>query len=181
MVPSSISRPARAAADQVRRQLDVPDGRPLVLITMGGVPWRHESLEPLINCSEAFFVVPGASEGARRSGSLLTLPHHSLHYHPDLVNAADLVVGKIGYSTLAETASSGAGFLVVPRPRFPESEVLVRYAAIEMGAGIISEEELRSHAWLERIPEMAAPADRRRSRSPGADQAAQAVLDLIED
>ena len=37
--------------------------------------------------------------------NLILLPHHSVFFHPDLVNASDAVVGKLGYSTLAAVLS----------------------------------------------------------------------------
>jgi len=158
----------------------VPAGQPLVLVTMGGVTWQHEGLEALAEHNEAFFVVPGASDRPDRHGSLLTLPHHSRYYHPDLVHAADLVVGKIGYSTLAETLSSGAGFLLVARPSFPESEHLIDFASSVMPTRMLTEHQLQSHSWLELIPTMAAPGDRTRREVAGAAQAARAILDLLD-
>lgn len=174
-----ISRRPRTSAERVRQLIGVPTGHPLVLVTMGGVPWRHASLAALANHDDAFFVVPGASDTPTRRPTLLTIPHRSDHYHPDLVNAADLVVGKIGYSTLAETLASGAGFLAVPRPHFPESSLLADYARSTMRAQMITQAELECHGWLDRIASMSAPADRPRYPSAGADQAASAILGLL--
>jgi hypothetical protein len=38
--------------------------------------------------------------------NLVLLPHHSGFYHPDLVNASDAVIGKVGYSTAGRTDRS---------------------------------------------------------------------------
>ena len=50
------------------------------------------------------------------------MPHHSAFYHPDLVNASDAVVGKLGYSTVAEAALAGVSYAYVPRNQFRETE-----------------------------------------------------------
>ena len=67
------------------------------------------------------FVIPGGADDYLWQENLVLLPHHSRFYHPDLVAAADAVVGKVGYSTVAETFHAGAPLGYVPRTRFRES------------------------------------------------------------
>jgi L-arabinokinase len=47
-------------------------------------------------------------------------------YVPDLINAADVVAGKCGYSTCAEVVAHGVPFVYVPRPSFVEEEGLLK-------------------------------------------------------
>ena len=122
-----VSRAARQSAAEVRERLAVPEGHAFVLVSLGGVAHRLEGLAPLASCGGATFVLPGASEREETIGNLRLLPHHSPIHHPDLVAAADLVVGKLGYSTVAECVAAGARMLYVPRPDFRESAVLERY------------------------------------------------------
>ena len=42
-----------------------------------------------------------------REKNVILLPANTDLYHPDLVHAADAVVAKLGYSTVAETYSAG--------------------------------------------------------------------------
>ena len=72
--------------------------------------------------------VLGGGGGRRgRAGNVWLLPHRSGFFHPDLVQAADAVVGKIGYSTLAETCRARIPYGFVPRAGFRESAVLGRW------------------------------------------------------
>jgi hypothetical protein len=104
------------------------------------------------------------------------LPHRSDLYHPDLVAASDAVVGKLGYSTLAEAHAAGVPYGYVPRPRFPESQPIGQFARGEMGAVEIPEESFFSGAWLDRLPGLLALPRRLPSGPNGADQIAQRIL-----
>lgn len=49
-------------------------------------------------------------------------------YVPDLVYAADVVLGKIGYGFVSECISTGTPLVYVPRQHWPEEQYLeVRY------------------------------------------------------
>ena len=82
---------------------------------------------------------------------LRLLPHHSPIYHPDLVAAADLVVGKLGYSTVAESFAAGTRMLYVPRPTFRESAVLEAWVAARLPAEAMPFEALRAGRWVGRV------------------------------
>ena len=72
---------------------------------------------------DPWLVIPGSPQLAR-DGRVIRLPAHSDFEHPDLIHAADVVVGKLGYSTLAEVWAAGVPFGCVMRPHFPESAPL---------------------------------------------------------
>ena len=103
-------------------------GRPMILVSMGGIPWAFENLERWRAAGVYDFVVPGGAAREERAGNLVLLPHHSPVYHPDLVAAADVLVGKLGYSTVAEALAGAAeGDVVEPgRERENLLAVLVR-------------------------------------------------------
>ena len=56
------------------------------------------------------FVFAGGVSAYRQEGNLHFLPFESDFFHPDLVHAADLVVGKAGYSMIAEVWAAGVPF-----------------------------------------------------------------------
>jgi len=45
-------------------------------------------------------------------------------YVPDLVHAADVVLGKIGYGFVSECISAGTPLVYVPRLHWPEEQYL---------------------------------------------------------
>ena len=65
-------------------------------------------------------------------GHVTCLPHQSDYYHPDLIRAADVVVGKAGYSTLAEVYHAGTPFGCVGRSGFRETDILEAFMAAHM-------------------------------------------------
>jgi len=175
-----VSRLPRTAPEEVRERLGVRVGGPLVLLTMGGVRWEHTALDQLAAQRRFTFVVPGAAERAERRGGLVALPHRSGFHHPDLVHAADAVIGKLGYSTLAEAHAAGAPFGYVARPGFRESAVLADFAARTLPAVAVDAAELASGAYLARIPALLERPRPSRPRPNGAGEAARILLDAMQ-
>ena len=136
-----VARLPRRERQDVRRELGLEPGQRAVLVTMGGIPWDYAAMVAgggprLPGRSEGVvLVVPGGAPERRDLPWARLLPFHSELYHPDLVAAADAVVGKLGYSTLAECWCSGVPFGFVPRESFPESPVLAA-AVMEGEAGV---------------------------------------------
>ncbi|TNF77412.1 MAG: hypothetical protein EP299_04750 [Acidobacteria bacterium] len=149
-----MSRRFRTEPSVTRHRLDLDDDRPLVLLTMGGVVWDYEFLDLLERHQEMVFVVPGGAERWTGRDNLVLLPHHTPLYHPDLVAAADVVVGKLGYSTLAEAYRAGVPLVFVRRPHFPESPILAEFAQRHLPCHEISAEEFREGTWLEELPRL---------------------------
>jgi UDP:flavonoid glycosyltransferase YjiC (YdhE family) len=176
-----IARAPRRTREEVRRRLEIPDGRALVLVSLGGVEHRLENLAPLSESDLAVFAIPGSSEREASEGNLRLFPHRSPVYHPDLVAAADLVVGKLGYSTVAEAVSAGTRMLYVPRAGFRESSVLERYVAERLPSLPIAISELESGSWVERLPEILARPCPAARNAPGAAVAARAIVDRYFD
>lgn len=174
-----VSREPRTPAAEVRAALGVPRDAALVLLTMGGIRWDYRSLEALSTRRGAYFVVPGADDLPRRDGSLLRLPFRSDFYHPDLVHAADLVVGKLGYSTLAEAYHACAALAYIARPQFPESSVLERFATARMGATAVSAEEFNNGSWLATVDDLLGAARPSDPRENGAEAAARIILEYV--
>ena len=150
-----------------------------MLVTMGGFEWRHRSLAPLRLAEDFAFVIPGAAEKPRSEGNLSLLPHRSGFHHADLVAAADVVVGKLGYSTVAEAYHAGSAFLYVQRPRFPESPHLARFVEAELRASEITAAEFRRHGWTDRLPGLLARQRPTAPRANGARAVAEAIARIL--
>jgi UDP:flavonoid glycosyltransferase YjiC (YdhE family) len=174
-----VSRMPRSAVAEVRARLGVPAEARMVLVTMGGIPWEHGSLRCLEEHGEAIVVVPGGSERPERRGALLLLPHRSGFFHPDLVHASDAVIGKLGYSTLAEVYVAGVPFGYVGRPTFRESVPLAAFVAAHMPGLALAPDEITGDGLRERLPQLLALSRTPGSRSNGAAMAAIAVQGLL--
>lgn len=184
LTTAPVSRTPRTVPSHIRQQLGIPNGARMVLITMGGFAWEYRFLEALGQYAGVFFVVPGALETWEKLGTtrtmpsnLVALPHRSRFFHPDLVNASDAVIGKVGYSTVAEVYWAGVPFGYVPRPYFRESQVLVQFIAQQM-SGISLDEGFDSGDWLTHLPEILTLPRIPRQGENGAEQAAQFLAQL---
>lgn len=173
-----VSRKIRQPARELRRQLGIADQAKVVLLTMGGFSWRYNFLEQLAHQPDLHFIMPGAVQQVEQRDNLLLLPHQSGIFHPDLVNASDVVIGKLGYSTLAEVYQAGIPFGYVPRPRFRESPALAAYVEQNMSGMAITEADFETGRWLAYLPGLLV-RPRRRRQVTGADQAARFIWNIV--
>jgi hypothetical protein len=126
-----------------------------VLLTMGGVPWRApQPSQCFSRHPEIRFAIPGGEGIFEPAPNLVLLPHHSSIYHPDLVGACDAVVGKLGYSTVAEVFRAGIPLGYVLRDGFPESPWLASFVAGSMRGLPVTALEVESGTWVERVEEL---------------------------
>jgi len=153
----------------------------MVLASMGGVGWDYGPLDRMVGDDGPWLVVPGGAEGEMRRGRLLVLPFHSMYFHPDLVHAADVVVGKLGYSTVAEVCHAGTAFAYVERPRFPESPVLARFVDEKLTAVMLEPAAFANCQWLPAVREALAAPRKTPAARDGAAEAAAAILDCFSD
>lgn len=172
-----VWRQPRCLPGEIRRRLAIPASQPLILLTMGGVPWHWDGVGRLVDYGEAVFVVPGGAGEERRQGNLLLLPHRTGFFHPDLVRAADVVVGKLGYSTVAEVVGMGKPFAYIPRPTFPESPVLQAFLLRRGGCLAIAPERFSTCEWVDGAAELTSAALPPAPAS-GADAVAAAILEI---
>lgn len=151
-----MARAPRTPPAQVRQALGVPGEAQMVLVTMGGMQWVHTGLGRLGDLSPVHFVIPGGTVSEALPPNVHLLAQQSGFYHPDLVAASNAVVGKIGYSTLAEIYHAGIAYGYIPRQRFPESAVLAKFVQTQMSGLSIAEESFVDGSWIECIPTLLA-------------------------
>jgi UDP:flavonoid glycosyltransferase YjiC (YdhE family) len=150
---------------------------------MGGIaPTIYPFIDRLEQSRELFFVIPGGSQQHEIRNNLILLPHASDFYHPDLVNASDAVVGKIGYSTVAEAFHAGVPFYYVMRGGFRESPVLARFVDEQMHGRAMPEEDFASGDWLRFLDELlSSTRTRSRHRPNGAHDIAIFLNKLLQE
>ena len=150
----------------------------MVLITTGGIPQSYGFLEKLNNLREITFVLPGAGAAMKMVDNLIILPHRSDFYHPDLVNAADAVIGKVGYSTLSEIYHGGVPFGYVARSNYRESESMVEFIQRQMPGIAISESEFNNGNWNAILTDLLDLAPVKRNIANGAEQISKFIEDI---
>ncbi len=180
LVTPPVSREPRTSKKQIRRQLDIPRRAKAVLITMGGIPARHAFIDRLAEARHVRFIVPGASRTLRAQANSILLPHRSRFYHPDLMHACDAVIGKAGYSTVAEAYRAGIPFGFVPRAKFRESEIMAAFIRTQMNGIEIPAARFDDGRWLDVLPDLlAAPRVQRRAPN-GAEPIADFIAELLD-
>ena len=179
-----IARPQRKQRFDIRQRLQLSESDTVVLVTMGGVidGKTEMPLSQMADLADQFsFILSGQKvDGVVVRGNLRLLSPHSGIYHPDLIAACDVVIGKVGYSTLSEVYQAGVPFGYVCRPGFRESEPLAAFIEKEMVSLEVTEEQFRDARWLDMLPELCALSPDSRRRENGAANAAAFLKALLE-
>jgi len=179
LVTPPVARIRRVSREETRRALGLPAGRRAVLITMGGTQDRFEFLERLADERHVTFVVLGGAEERTERHNLLLLPLRHGFYHPDLTHACDAVVGKVGYSTIAEVYQAGVPFGYVTRPHNRECVALAAFVDAHMPSVRLPHEAFFTGAWVAHLPELLTLKRVARNEPNGAEQIAEFVMRKI--
>ena len=179
LITAPVSRKAKTGGAEIRKRLRLPASEKMVLITTGGIPQSYGFLETLNKFREITFVMPGAGPLMKMVDNLIILPHRSDYYHPDLVNAADAVIGKVGYSTLSEIYHGGVPFGYVPRSNFRESESMTEFIQSQMPGIALSESEFNNGSWTAKLADLLDLAPVKRDIANGSEQISRFIEDLI--
>lgn len=180
LTTTPVSRKVRSAPAQIRQKLGVPNSAKMVMMTMGGMDWDYTFLERLKDLGEIYLVAAGNTGQTEQRGNIIILARNSGLYHPDLVNACDAVIGKTGYSTLAEVYQAGVPFGYVSRPAFREAPVMEDFIHTSMQGLPFTETELQDSSWLTKLQKLLALPIIQRDNTNGADQIARFIGSLLE-
>jgi UDP:flavonoid glycosyltransferase YjiC (YdhE family) len=159
-----IARRSRRNRDEIRRLLEAPPDRPLVLASFGayGASLPYDAIAG----SSTFTLIAGDEHVG-----------HALDYE-DLVAAADVVVSKPGYGIVSECIANGAALLYASRGRFAEYDLFVAAMPRVLRCREISHEDLFAGRWSEHVAALVAqPAPPERWRTDGAAIAADELLE----
>ncbi|MBQ6519053.1 MAG: hypothetical protein IJI14_10050 [Anaerolineaceae bacterium] len=155
LIPPASRKPHHSASE-FRRSLGIPDAHRIGLISMGGIP---ENLDFAVSGQipeNLTLLLPGTFEKTEKRGNKILLPHHSGYYHPDMVHAADFVIGKAGYSTIAEVCAAGAAYGFISREDFRESDVTADFLRHRPNTLEIALDRFESFSLDEEITELLA-------------------------
>ena len=140
---------------QIRNELGIRHNELMLLITMGGIPYNIPDSISYSRYKNIKIVIPGANvKNETEIENVLYLPYHHHYFHPNLVHASDIVIGKIGYSTIAETFSARLPFLYISRKNFRESVYLEEFVKKRMIGKEIESNFLNNEDWLSFVMEI---------------------------
>lgn len=169
-----MSRKTRLGRTKTREKLNIHEHTKTVVITMGGIPDQLPFLQQLPRYKDIRFIIPG-SPALETKDNVTRLPYDSDFYHPDLMTAADAVIGKPGYSTLAEVYNAGVPFGFVTRGHFRESAIMETFIKKEMSGFPIPEIQYHDGTWLSHLYELL-QIPRIQRTTPATSQAAAFIL-----
>lgn len=177
-LPLVVRRPAVSRAE-ARRRLAL-DGRPLVLVSFGGVglPGLQASAFAPLRDHQVVFTGVGADGPAPPNLRKLAdaeVKARGLGY-PDLVGAADVVLTKPGYGIVTDCIGAGVRLVYTDRGDFPEYPVMVAEMPQYLPAVFASNDDVRGGRLGPALREvMAMPFP----PAPRTDGAAEAALRLV--
>jgi len=174
-----VSREIKNPPDRIRKQLGLRTNSKMVLITTGGVKQEYNFLDQLRKLRSITFVLPQAGFQMETRDNLILLPERSDLYHPDLVNASDAVVGKVGYSTLAEVYHAGVPFGYAALSNFRETGPLVDFINREMNGVPLGESEFSRGDWRTKLEILLDMPRVQRNAPNGADQIGRFITGII--
>jgi len=176
-----IARSVRTDKLEILKQLDLPLEQPVIMITMGGIPQNYHFSKSLYDFESYSFILPGVDDYHRGVNNVVYLPHHSDLFHPDLINASDLVIGKAGYSTIAEVYQAGNAYGYILRLEFRESAPLANFIKKNIPSREIPLVDFESGSWMGEIESMLNLGRIQREDNEGATLAAEYLLTLLKE
>lgn len=174
-----IFRRSKGTEQEIRIQLQC-EGPKVIVITMGGVVQKLPNLDSIKEMSHFTFVFTGQEETRRLADNIILVNRNSKIYHPDLLAIAEVVVCKVGYSTIAECCQAGARVISVGRTGFPESAPLQAYLKTHLGGVSITPAQYESSEWLSLIPDLLAVPKPLPATENGADRVAAFLVTLLQ-
>lgn len=174
-----VCRPFISKRKQVRADLGLSASESMVLISLGGLAKPSQPQLPLPGGKNIIFVIPGGGQKPQRSKNIILLPSNQGHTHPDLVNAADAVVGKIGYSTLAEVYQAGVPFGYLARNDFRESAVLAEFIERNIPSVALDMKKYIAGSWGPDLETLLSLKRVKRDPVDGARQVARHIVNYL--
>jgi len=172
-----VGRSCSIGRDEARRLLAIPDDRKAVLLSFGGLGTSALDLSPLSRSETFVFISTSPVPGL----PLCKVFDPRSVDHSCLVQAADVLVGKLGYSTVVEAVIHGTPFLYCPRLDWPEEVVLEEYVGQRLPACSIPPERFRRGHWEKELFELSCSRRAEPQLATGGGQIARILSSYLVD
>ena len=149
-----IFRPARKNVYETKESLNIQPDQNTILVTTGGIPQSYAFVEKIRADKKNFYILTGSYESEYFDKNFCLLPHRNKFYFPDLVSAANCVVGKVGYGTVAESWGTQKPLIGVYRHEFRESEPMKKFVDKNLPGFEISYESFIEGSWIKQVGQL---------------------------
>ncbi|ORY47340.1 UDP-Glycosyltransferase/glycogen phosphorylase [Rhizoclosmatium globosum] len=147
-----VYRRAKLSRNALRASLNISSNAKVVLISFGGHSMTSTLRKPVEEASNDA-LVPG-SKGDLLTKFIESVPEGRVSiapvnaFLPDLIQASDVVVGKLGYGTCSEVVAHQVPIVYVPRPAFVEEVGLINNLMKPFGMGVeMSQNDFYAGRW----------------------------------
>ncbi len=175
-----VARKAKHTRPAVLQGLNLPDNKPLVLLSFGGMGLRSLDPDKLFGMKTIRFISVGTGNPAVRNISEQDLQTNGFRY-PDLVAAADAVVTKPGYGIVSECIANRTPILFTDRGPFREYPVLVQQMKNMLPTRFVPQEKFIQGNWESELTELLSASEQCKLIScNGAETAARACMEMLQ-
>lgn len=178
-IPLVINMPTQSR-DTVRQQFHVPDDHRVCLLSMGGMSWGDSDVSALHDLvGWTFWVMPDMWEQVSHLDHVRLIPTTYPDYQ-NLIAAADVLVGKAGWSTVAEVIAHQTPMLYTLRTGYSENVLLENALKNHANCRYVEKSAFQSGAWIGYLDELV-KSDFTWSDIPinGAEIAAQRLMEMV--
>ena len=160
---------------ELARRCGADHGDRLVMVAVGGLPWRADYADWPVTPGFRWIVQGGEPPERRDMMRLSDAGMAAI----DVMASVDAVVGKLGYSLPVEAACHGKPMLYVPRPDWPETPYVFAWMERHAAATGIDLESLRDGSFVGALEALLAMPRRAPVDPTGAGETADMILDLL--
>lgn len=152
-IPLVINMPTKTT-DVIRAEFDTPDDYKVCLLSMGGMAWGDNDVSALRNITGwTFWVMPDMWEHVRDLPYCRMVPTDTPDYQ-NLIAAADVLVGKAGWSTVAEVIAHQTPMLYTLRDGYSENTLLEDALKQHAKCRYVEKSAFQTGAWVAYLDEL---------------------------
>ncbi len=179
-----VARHANHGVAYIKEKLGMPAHTTSVLLSFGGFGISNAIFNAIPRVKSFHFITTFPSHGDLPGVQHIReedLADAGLGY-PDVVSAADLVVGKPGYGLVSECIAHGRPLLYTSRGDFAEYGALVKGIKRYLPSAYIPRRELLRGHWMAYIQKaLAADMPKNHIATDGAVQAAKNIIRILQE
>lgn len=152
-IPLVINMPTEST-QVVRQRFEVPDHHKVCLLSMGGMTWGDNDVSALQGIDGwTFWVMPDMWKHVQDLSYCRMIPTDYPDYQ-NLIAAADVLVGKAGWSTVAEVIAHRTPMLYTLRTGYSENTLLEDALQTHANCRYMEKSAFQSGAWVTYLDEL---------------------------